>query len=98
MADPQKNGRVHIGTVLMVLGVIGGPLAVWGDAQRKEGKVEEKISNLERRQQEDRNAYQVNQHEIKQDVKEVKSDVQTILRKLDAMEAVQKAERRRESR
>jgi uncharacterized protein HemX len=98
MADPQKNGRVHLGTVLLVLGVIGGPLAVWGDAQRKDGQVSEKLSTLEKRQQEDRSDTRQNINEVKQHVQQIDKATQEILQTIRAMEAVQKAERRRESR
>ena len=96
MADPQKNGRVHLGTVLMVLGVIGGPLAVWGDAQRKEGQVSEKLSTLEKRQMEDRFDTRQNINEVKQHVQQIDKATQEILQTIKSMEAVQKAERRRE--
>jgi hypothetical protein len=98
MAEEKKNGRVHLGTVLMVLGVIGGPLAVWGDAQRKEGKVEEKLSHLEKRQLEDRLDTRQNINEVKQHVQQIDKATQEILQTIRAMEAVQKAERRREPR
>lgn len=98
MADQPKNGRVHLGTVLMVLGVIGGPLVVWGDANRKEGQITEKLSTLEKRQQEDRSDTRQNINEVKQHVQQIDRATQEILQTIRAMEAVQKAERRREPR
>ena len=50
----SSNGRVNLRTVVLVLGMIGGPLLVWGDAQRKDGQRDEKITVLEKRQIEDR--------------------------------------------
>ena len=54
MSEAKSNTRIHVGTVLLVLGMIGGPLLVWGDAQRKDGQRDEKITVLEKRQIEDR--------------------------------------------
>lgn len=94
MADNNKKNGLDLKTALIILGIIGGPLAVWGEAQLERGSTKEKISTIERRQQEDRDTSHADQREIKQDIKEVKSDVQTILRKLEGMEAVQRAQRR----
>lgn len=94
MADEKKNGRFHIGTAVIVLGMIAGPLAVWGDAQRKDGIRDEKITNVEKRQAEDRKDTRENLNEVKEHVKIIDQNVQTILQTIKAMEAVQRADRR----
>jgi hypothetical protein len=93
------NGTTKwLGLTLAAL-VAMGSLMVWvGGISADAADTKRRVTNVEQRQGEDRDAYRINQTEIKQDVKEVKSDVQTILRKLEAMEAVQKSERRREQR
>lgn len=58
------------------------------------GQVKEKVTTLEKRQDEDRAAVRQDQREIKQDVKDTREAVQRVLIKLEAMEAVQRAERR----
>ena len=94
----EANGgsrRVHVGTVLMVLGMIGGPLAVWGDSQLERGASKEKIAHLERRQDEDRRDTRVSINEVKEHVKQIDQNTQVILQKITAMEAVQRQERSR---
>jgi hypothetical protein len=93
------NGhKFSLGNALTILGMLIAIGASWATLSADNADTKRRVTVVEDRQVEDRNAYKVNQHEIKQDVKEVKSDVQTILRKLEAMEAVQKSERRREQR
>ena len=82
---PKEEPKHHfsIGNILtivtMVLGMAGGYATLAGEnAQQKE-----RVDNLKQEAK-----------EIKKDVKETKDNVQLILRKLDAMEAAQKAERR----
>ncbi len=98
MAEEKKNGRIHLSTILAIVGILGGPLLVWGDAQRKDGQVTEKLSTLEKRQHEDRMDTRQNINEVKEHVKQIDRATQEILQTIRAMEAVQKAEWRRESR
>lgn len=98
MADEKKNGRVHIGTVLIVLGMIGGPLAVWGESQLERGQTKEQLQTLKQRQEEDRRDTKQSISEVKGHVQQIDKATQEILQTIRAMEAVQKAERRRESR
>ena len=91
--NPQR--KVHIGTVVLVLSVIAGPLAVWGDSQLERGETKEKIKTIERRQDEDRRDTRVAINEVKEHVKQIDQNVQVILQKITAMEAVKKLERRR---
>ena len=98
MAEEKKNGRVHLGTVLIVLGVIGGPLAVWGESQLERGQVKEKITTIERRQAEDRKDTRQNISEVKGHVSAIDQNVQLILQEIRAMQAERRAERRREPR
>lgn len=95
--DEKKNGRISLSTVAVIFGIIGGPLAVWGDAQRESGSTKEKLTQLERRAQEDRKNTREAISEVKEHVKLIDQNTQMILQKLTAMEAVQKAERRERS-
>ena len=97
MADDnnKKNGRFHIGTAVIILGMIGGPLAVWGESQLERGSTKEKIAQIEKRQQEDRRSTRENLNEVKEHVKTIDQSTQLILQELRAMKAVQDAERRR---
>jgi hypothetical protein len=96
MTEERKNGRLDIKTVLVVLGLIGGPLAVWGESQLERGSTKEKISNLERRRDEDRRDTRQSIQELKEHVKQIDQNTQTILQTIRAMEAVQKTERGRQ--
>ena len=94
--DNKKNGRhFHIGTAVIILGMIGGPLAVWGEAQLERGSTKEKITQIEKRQAEDRRSTRENLNEVKEHVKTIDQSTQLILQELRAMKAVQDAERRR---
>ena len=97
MADDnnKKNGRFHIGTAVIIIGMIGGPLAVWGESQLERGTTKEKITALEKRQQEDRRDMRQNVNEVKEHVKTIDQATQMILQEIRAMKAVQEAERRR---
>ena len=97
MADDnnKKNGRFHIGTAVIIIGMIGGPLAVWGESQLERGTTKEKIQQIERRQQEDRRDMRQNVNEVKEHVKTIDQATQMILQEIRAMKAVQEAERRR---
>lgn len=98
MADDKKirNGHIALlGTlaalVVSVLAIGSYVVAIAGDNAR----TKEKVETIERRTEEDRVERRGDAREIKQDVKETKQDVQTILRKLDAIEASQKKAERR---
>ena len=96
MADEnKKNGRFHIGTAVIILGMIGGPLAVWGEAQLERGSTKEKLQQIEKRQAEDRRSTRENLNEVKEHVKTIDQSTQLILQELRAMKAVQDSERRR---
>lgn len=88
------NGKL-ITTVAAIVAIIGGPLAVWGDGQRKAGEIETKIKALEKRQNEDRaNVYQqVRDQDAKID--RIETGVNAILRKMDVIEDRQSRERER---
>ena len=97
MADDnnKKNGRFHIGTAVIIIGMIGGPLAVWGESQLERGTTKEKIQQIEKRQQEDRRDMRQNVNEVKEHVKTIDQATQMILQEIRAVKAVQEAERRR---
>lgn len=85
---------MSLGNILTLLSMAGalvaGGLALSADQER----VRARLDNLEQRNQETRQELRTTAQEIKADVKEVKQNVDLILRKLDAMEAVRKAEQR----
>lgn len=91
------NGKT-VTLVAAIVAIIGGPLAVWGDAQRKNGEIETKLKALEKRQNEDRaNVYQqVRDQNTKID--RIESGVNAILRKMDVIEDRQSRDRERERR
>lgn len=98
MSDDKSkngNGRISLGVVLTVLGMVIGPLAVWGDGQKKSGELVEKVTTLEKRAEEDRKDQKQNVNEVKEYAKSIDSNVQLILQKITAMEAVQKQRRDR---
>ena len=95
MAEEKKNGRFHIGTAAIIIGMIGGPLAVWGESQLERGQTKEKIQQIEKRQSEDRRDTRQNLNEVKEHVKVIDQSTQLILQELRAMKAVQDAERSR---
>jgi len=96
MAQEEKHrNAISISQVLVVLGLIGGPLAVWGEAQLERGTTKEKIQQIERRQDDDRRDQRQNVNEVKEHVKVIDQNVQIILQKITAMEAVQRSERAR---
>lgn len=92
--DEKKNGRISLSTVAIVVGIIGGPLAVWGDSQKERGTTNERLQNVERRQNEDRKDTRSAISEVKEHVKLIDHNTQIILQKITAMEAVQRSERR----
>lgn len=95
MADEKKNGRISLQTIAVVVGIIGGPLAVWGESQLERGSTKEKLTQIEKRQEEDRRDMRANVNEVKEHVKQIDQSTQLILQELRAMKAVQEAERRR---
>ena len=93
-SDEKKNGRISLSTIAVVVGIIGGPLAVWGDSQSERGQTKERLTNIERRQSEDRKDTRAAVSELKEHVKLIDHNTQIILQKITAMEAVQRSERR----
>ena len=92
------NGRISLGVILTVLGMVVGPLAVWGDGQRKAGELDEKVTTLQKRSEEDRKDQRQQVNEVKEYAKAIDSNVQIILQKLTAMEAVQRQQQQRRDR
>lgn len=95
MSEEKKSGRFHIGTAVILIGMIGGPLAVWGEAQLERGETRQKITTLEKRASEDRRAVRESLSEQNAQIKNIDQATQLILQELRAMKAVQEAERRR---
>jgi hypothetical protein len=89
-----KHGRISLSTIAIIVGMIAGPLAVWGDSQKERGTTNEKLTTLERRQNEDRKDTRAAISEVKEHVKLIDHNTQIILQKITAMEAVQRSERR----
>lgn len=95
MSDQKKNGRVSLTTIAVIVGIIGGPLAVWGESQLERGATKEKLTQMEKRQADDRRDTRQNISEVKEHVKQIDQNVQVILQKITAMEAVQRETQRR---
>lgn len=94
MSDGRNKG-VDVRTVLVILGLIGGPLAVWGDSQNERGKVNEKIDQLEKKREEDRRNVRQDLNEAKEHIKLIDQNTQLILQEIRAMQAVQRERERR---
>lgn len=91
----MENGRnFSLKTVAVIVGIIGGPFLVWGESQVERGSTKERISNIERRQEEDRKATRESIGEVKEHVKIIDHNTQIILQTIKAMEAERRAERR----
>ena len=95
----QVNGhKLSLSTVLSVIGMVAalaGSWFVWG---QQAGEIKQKVQTIEERQKEDRRDTRQNISEVKEHVKQIDKATQEILQTIRAMEAVQKAERRREPR
>lgn len=87
MAEEQKNGRVSVTNVLTILGMVAGLLGVWGTLAADNARMKERVDQLERRVENERQDTKTDVKEIKSDVKATNENVQLILRKLDVMEA-----------
>lgn len=98
MAEEKKNGRLTLTSFAMLVAIVGGPLAVWGDAQRKDGQREEQILTLQKQRDQDRSDTRTSINEVKEHVKLIDQNTQIILQEIRAMQAVQRAERRERSR
>ena len=81
----EKDNRrfVSIGNILTLFGMAAAVAVSYADNRVENAKQKERVDHL-----------QVEVREIKDDVKETKRDVQTILRKLDRIEATQQTDRR----
>jgi len=88
------NGKLALAIAGLLITVAAGPLAVWNALSNDLTDTKRRVSQVETRQAEDRASAQADRKEIKQDVKQIGSDVQAVLRKLESMEAVSRAERR----
>jgi hypothetical protein len=78
---------------LVAVASLGG---VWGQMRGETARLEERLAGLEKRREEDRRELREAVAETSQHVKIVDQNVQVILQKITAMEAVQRAERRNE--
>ena len=92
--EKERRSYFSVANVLTILTIVGALAGIYAANAAENASTKERLTTLEKRNDETRKEIKDVAHEIKGDVKEVKSDVQLILRKLDSMEAVQRAERR----
>ena len=85
--EKERRHFVSLGNVLTILGMLGAVGASYVTLASDSATTKQRLATLEKRNDETRT-------EIKSVAHEIKGDVQLILRKLDAMEAVQRHERR----
>ncbi len=85
--EKDKRRFVSVGNVLTILGMVAAIAVAYADNRVEGARQKERVDNLKDEAK-----------EIKRDVKETNGKVDLILRKLEAMEAVQFAERRRVER
>ena len=90
----MEGNSFHWKTALVIIGLIGGPLAVWGESQLERGRTKEKLEQVEKRQEQDRRDTRESLGEVNSHIKEIDQNVQIILQKITGMEAVQRAEKR----
>jgi hypothetical protein len=97
VSDEKRNGNRSLGLlatlaslVVAVLAIGSYVVAIAGD----NADTKRRVTNIENRQAEDRAETKRDVREVKADVKQIGTDVQIILRKLDAMEAAQRARER----
>lgn len=96
----ERNRRNYfsVGNILTILGMIGAIASVWVATAADNADTKRRVTAVESRQQEDRETTQRSVSEVKGDVKQIKSDVQSILLKLEAMQATQNERVRLERR
>lgn len=92
--EKDKRRFVSPGNILTILAMFGAVATAYATLAADNADTKRRVSTVEERQGEARREIKDITHEIKVDVKEVKGDVQLILRKLGEMEAVRHAERR----
>lgn len=87
MAEENKNGRVSIPNALTIFGMLLGLGSTWGLLSAENARTKERIDQLEKRVDNDKQETRADVKEIKSDVRSTNEAVQLILRKLDVMEA-----------
>lgn len=85
--EKDKRRFVSIGNILTILGMAAAVAIAYGDNRVENARQKERVDNLKEKVE-----------EVRTDSKDTNSKVDLILRKLEAMEAVQFAERRRVER
>ena len=85
--EKDKRRFASIGNILTILTMAAAVAMSYADNRVENARQKERVDALKEQA-----------HEIKKDVKETKENVQLILRKLDAMEAAQKATERADAR
>jgi hypothetical protein len=89
---------MSVGNILTMLTMFLALAGGYANLSAETADLKRRVTTVEQRNTETRKEIKEVANEIKVDVKETKSDVQLILRKLDTMEAVNRAERTRERR
>jgi hypothetical protein len=98
MSDDKKVRNGHLALIVTLVSLVVGVLVIGSYVVAIAGDnadTKRRVTNIEQRVAEDRVEVKRDVREVKQDVKDVKNDMQTILRKLDQIEAGQKAAERR---
>ena len=85
--EKDKRRFVSIGNVLTILGMLGAVAVTYADNRVENARQKERVDNLKEKVE-----------DVRRDSKDTNNKVDLILRKLEAMEAVQFAERRRMER
>ena len=85
--EKDKRRFVSIGNILTILGMAAAVAIAYADNRVENARQKERVDNLKEKVE-----------EVRTDSKDTNSKVDLILRKLEAMEAVQFAERRRVER
>lgn len=93
-AEKDRRKVMSVGNILTLLTMFLALAGGYANLSAETASIKERLTTVEQRNTETRKEIKDTAQEIKQDVKEVKGDVQLILRKLDTMEAINRAERR----
>lgn len=86
---------MRISHAIAGLSLLGAIISAWVALAADNADTKRRVSSLEQQHAEQREEARSVTKEIKSDIKETKQDVQTVLRKLETLEALQRAADRR---
>lgn len=94
--EKERRQFLSLANVLTLLGMAGAIVGSYAAISADNADTKRRVTHLEAGEQKTHSLIKENAQEVKNEVRETKDAVQLILRKLDAMEAVQRERERRE--